>query len=367
MDEKKLLTWRCNSCTTYKSVYESSFFSLFKKSPKIIIAIIKCWAAQMTVSKTCQLIQLHSNENVGNDMVSCLIYKMRQICTLSLDKSNIKLGGVGHIVEIDESLYAKVKHWKSKDLCRVQHKTVNHSLNFVEPMTKTHTNRIESLCRACKHKFKEIYGCKRNMIQSYIDEFILSLRIVMDELVNQVNGDLETDAEYSVDSEDDSDSVETENDQCSETGSVFVSLNGDIDRVDDFDSSEESCFPGDSEENETRDDEPTLAGSSSVTKKNNEMNDDTDNDDVDDVDTDVLKNLQTLNKKFKNVTLLDPKSKSNYYEKKSQEISEAIEEVQIEIKKVLIEEQELNYVYGFIGEEKVECLIDTGSKRTLIN
>ncbi|CAF0932296.1 unnamed protein product [Brachionus calyciflorus] len=32
-----------------------------------------------------------------------------------------------------------------------------------------------------------------------------------------------------------------------------------------------------------------------------------------------------------------------------------------------VEEQELNYVYGFIGEERVECLIDTCSKRTLIN
>ncbi|CAF1135941.1 unnamed protein product, partial [Brachionus calyciflorus] len=233
----------------------------------------------------------------------------------------------------------------------------------------THTNRIESLWRACKHKFKEIYGCKRNMIQSYIDEFmwrynfqvttvrvqaynliLLEIsryyqpgkKIVIDELDNQVNGDPETDAEYSVDSEDDSDSVETENDQCSETGSVFGSLNGDIDRVDDFDSSEESSLPGDSEENKTRDDVPTLAGSctsSSVTKKNNEMNDDTDNDDVDDDvdedDTDFVKNLQTLNNKFKNVTLLDPKSKSNFYEKKSQEISEASEEVQIEIKKVL--------------------------------
>ncbi|CAF0886658.1 unnamed protein product [Brachionus calyciflorus] len=32
-----------------------------------------------------------------------------------------------------------------------------------------------------------------------------------------------------------------------------------------------------------------------------------------------------------------------------------------------VEEQDLNYVFGFIGKEKVECLIDTGSKRTLIN
>ncbi|RNA17129.1 hypothetical protein BpHYR1_034555 [Brachionus plicatilis] len=136
----------------------------------------------------------------------------------------------------------------------------------------------------------------------------------------------------------DSDSVETENDQCSETGSVFGSLNGDIERVDDFESSEESCLPGDSQENETRDDKPTLAGScnsSSLTKKNNEMNNETDNDDVDDDDTAAVTNLQTLTNKFKNVSLLDPKSKSNYYEKKSQGISEASEDVQIEIMKVL--------------------------------
>ena len=26
--------------------------------------------------------------------------------------------------------------------------------------------------RACKHKFKEICGCKRSMVQSYVDEFV---------------------------------------------------------------------------------------------------------------------------------------------------------------------------------------------------
>ncbi|CAF0975288.1 unnamed protein product, partial [Brachionus calyciflorus] len=50
--EKKLLSWRCNSCTTYKSVYDGSFFSLFRKPPKIIVAIIKCWSGQITIRKT---------------------------------------------------------------------------------------------------------------------------------------------------------------------------------------------------------------------------------------------------------------------------------------------------------------------------
>lgn len=33
-----------------------------------------------------------------------------------LNKDNIKLGGEGKIVEIDESKFARVKHWKGKDM-----------------------------------------------------------------------------------------------------------------------------------------------------------------------------------------------------------------------------------------------------------
>lgn len=49
-----------------------------------------------------------------------MFYKLRQMCTLSIDKTNLKLGGYGKIVEIDESMYAKVKHWVGKDLKRKQ-------------------------------------------------------------------------------------------------------------------------------------------------------------------------------------------------------------------------------------------------------
>lgn len=61
--EIKLLTWRCNSCTTYKSIFEGSFFSMFRKPVKVIMALIKCWSASITISKTCDLIQLNFQEN----------------------------------------------------------------------------------------------------------------------------------------------------------------------------------------------------------------------------------------------------------------------------------------------------------------
>jgi transposase len=140
---------------------------------------------------------------------------LRDICSVSLDKKNLKLGGLNSIVEIDESLFAKVKYHRGKDLKRKQvwvfglvdrktkkvyfeivpdrtgatllaiicerthpgsiiysdcwasynkitelnrgHQTVNHSRNFVEPETFTCTNTIESLWNAVKTKFKGFF------------------------------------------------------------------------------------------------------------------------------------------------------------------------------------------------------------------
>ncbi len=37
---------------------------------------------------------------------------IRELCIKALDKANRKIGEDGTIIEIDESLMAKVKHWK---------------------------------------------------------------------------------------------------------------------------------------------------------------------------------------------------------------------------------------------------------------
>lgn len=74
-----LLYWRCSSCCKFKTVYDGSFFSLFRKSPKIVIELIKYWCAQLTIAKSLSLIKLNLEEDLGKEMVSLLFYRLRQM------------------------------------------------------------------------------------------------------------------------------------------------------------------------------------------------------------------------------------------------------------------------------------------------
>ena len=156
----------------------------------------------------------------------------RYICTNHLIRNPYQIGGVGHIVQIDESLMAKRKsnvgrevpqRWvfggydtsikqgfivfvpnRNKGTLEGEikkyikpgteihsdcwtgynavsnidvnpsyiHKTVNHSLNFVDPVTKTHTNSVECYWKNCKRKFKRMLGVHSTMVESYLDEFL---------------------------------------------------------------------------------------------------------------------------------------------------------------------------------------------------
>ena len=53
-----------------------------------------------------------------------------------------------------------------------QHATVNHSLNFVDPVTGVHTQHIESYWNRVKGKLKRMRGCHANQLPSYLDEFL---------------------------------------------------------------------------------------------------------------------------------------------------------------------------------------------------
>ena len=54
----------------------------------------------------------------------------------------------------------------------LQHRTVNHSLNFVDPGTGVHTQHIESYWNKCKGRFKTMHGTTIGKLPSYLDEFM---------------------------------------------------------------------------------------------------------------------------------------------------------------------------------------------------
>lgn len=55
------------------------------------------------------------------------------------------------------------------------HLTVNHSINFVDPITKAHTNTVERRWRDIKETIPK-YGRKKNMFASYLAEYQFKVR-----------------------------------------------------------------------------------------------------------------------------------------------------------------------------------------------
>ena len=54
----------------------------------------------------------------------------------------------------------------------VQHRVVNHSLNFVDPVTGIHTQHVESYWNRVKTKFKRMMGVQCAQMPSHLDEFM---------------------------------------------------------------------------------------------------------------------------------------------------------------------------------------------------
>ena len=157
----------------------------------------------------------------------------REVCTNQLVAHPVQLGGPGHIVEIDETNIARRKYHRGRDISprwifggvdrstkigfmeivendrsaekltpiiqryiqpgtqintdcwkayfkiedipvnpKYQHRTVNHSKYFVDPITLTHTNSIESMWSKCKRKFKSMIGVHSTVLQSHLNEFM---------------------------------------------------------------------------------------------------------------------------------------------------------------------------------------------------
>ena len=219
--------WKCtkNSCGTTSSIRNGTFLEQFNKSLHTFLKMFYHWAVrtpQKVISKEL---------DISRNTLTAWQQKFTLIAVKEFDRKNFVLGGRNSVVEVDESLFIKVKHHKGKDLVRPQvwvfglyerdskrilfivvpkrdastllnliyqhvapnsvifsdcwasyarirrldknysHATVNHDLHFVDPKTGVHTNGVESNWCVAKSPIKQMRGISRNYLQSYLDEF----------------------------------------------------------------------------------------------------------------------------------------------------------------------------------------------------
>ena len=53
---------------------------------------------------------------------------------------------------------------------------LNHSRQFVDPVTGAHTNNVEARWNACKATMKRRYGVPREQVPAYLDEYMWRCR-----------------------------------------------------------------------------------------------------------------------------------------------------------------------------------------------
>jgi transposase-like protein len=91
--------WRCRVCKTSKSIREGSFFSKSRLSLKKWVLVMYLWARDYPVRDVAQEAEI--DKNIACDVLQWF----REVSSVKLIRTGIKLGGPGKVVQIDESLF----------------------------------------------------------------------------------------------------------------------------------------------------------------------------------------------------------------------------------------------------------------------
>ena len=212
-DKSNPLLMRCkwNACKKKFSLGKDTPFFKMHGSIAFILKVLRMWSAKVELSSIAELLE------VSRQCISRIIKSMKKKLIKSYYYNMPMIGGPGVIVEIDESKFGKVKYhrghrvegvwvfgmvertpqrriifipvedrkkstleellinhvhpgsviysdcWKSYNQLSERfsaHYTVNHSKNFVDPTTNTHTNTIEGNWAGVKQQTSVSYRVK---------------------------------------------------------------------------------------------------------------------------------------------------------------------------------------------------------------
>ncbi|CEF70351.1 Transposase, ISXO2-like domain-containing protein [Strongyloides ratti] len=220
--------WNCNKrpCLKKIGLKHGTWFTDLKLDFVIAVRFIYCWSKELVSIKFCE-----EELGMSHDTTVKWCNYMREVCAASLERENSgKIGGEGRIVEVDESLFTRRKNhagrvlpriwilggicretgesflktvpdrgvqtlmkiikdnvaegstiytdsWKSYRTSELEaqgftHFKVNHKYHFVDPESGAHTQTIERMWGSAKWRNKKQRGTSRNMLDSYLAEFM---------------------------------------------------------------------------------------------------------------------------------------------------------------------------------------------------
>ncbi|XP_068218454.1 uncharacterized protein [Palaemon carinicauda] len=224
--------WRCRNrkCRQKFTMRHKSFFEGSHLEERDIILLTCCWVLRWP-----QYCVELKTEQLGSHTLVDWYNFCREVCEQVLILDNKKIGGPGHIVEVDESKFGKRKYnighkvegtwvfggidretretffkvvekrnaetlisalnehvlpgitiisncWKGYGKVKdhdFKHFTVNHSVNFADPNDPTvHTNTIESQWRVLKRSLLPRFGTQKSLYESYFAEYCIRKRYI---------------------------------------------------------------------------------------------------------------------------------------------------------------------------------------------
>ena len=235
--------WRCSrrGCRLEVGLKKDTWLANSHLSYRKVVLFLYAWSREQTSIEYCQ----HELE-IGHSSAVDWNNFVREICAMDLLATPIVIGGPNSIVEVDESLFSRRKNDQGRVLPQqwvfggidrqtrecflfavpdrsaatllpiiqgsirpgstimsdmwaayggigalgFTHLQVNHTYNFVDPVTRAHTQNVENNWKNAKMRNKRHHGTHRSMVDSYLCEFMWRQRNRNNDLFDQILRDI---------------------------------------------------------------------------------------------------------------------------------------------------------------------------------
>ena len=237
--------WRCSRthCKIEVGLRKDTWLENSNLPLRKVVLFLYAWSREMTSITYCEH-ELSISHGTAVDWNNFL----REVCAADLLANPVMVGGPGHTVEIDESLFSRRKNHQGRQLPQkwvfggidrqtrdcflytvpdrsgptllpiiqgafragttimsdmwaaygginamgFAHLQVNHTYNFVDPVTGAHTQNVENNWKNAKTRNKRQHGTHRQMIESYLCEYMWRQRHRNNDLFARIIQDIAT-------------------------------------------------------------------------------------------------------------------------------------------------------------------------------